>query len=57
MTNVTCRLTAKNQDQLRNRTLSSRVRATFTFFNAIRLTKFVTDSTDPFGGDLVEVAL
>ena len=57
MTHVTRRLTAKNRDQLRNRTLGSRVRATFTFFNAIRLTKFVTDSTDPFGGDLVEVAL
>ena len=32
MTRVTCRLTAKNQDQLRNPTLSNRVWATFTFF-------------------------
>jgi len=31
MTHVTCRLTAKNQDQLRNLTLGSRVRASFTF--------------------------
>ena len=30
---VTCRLTAKNRDQLRNRTLGNRVRATFTFFS------------------------
>jgi len=29
MTHVTCRLTAKNRDQLRNRTLGNRVRATF----------------------------
>ena len=28
---VTCRLTAKNQDQLRNPTLGNRVWATFTF--------------------------
>ena len=33
MTHVTCRLTAKNRDQLRNPTLGNRVRATFTFFN------------------------
>ena len=32
MTYVTCRLTAKNRDQLRNPTLSYRVWATFTFF-------------------------
>ena len=31
MTHVTCRLTAKNRDQLRNPTLGNRVRATFTF--------------------------
>ena len=31
MTHVTCRLTAKNRDQLRNPTLSNRVWATFTF--------------------------
>ena len=33
MTHVTCRLTAKNRDQLRNPTLGNRVWATFTFFN------------------------
>ena len=32
MTYVTCRLTAKNWDQLRNPTLGNRVWATFTFF-------------------------
>ena len=32
MTHVTCRLTAKNEDQLRNHTLCNRVWATFTFF-------------------------
>ena len=31
MTHVTCRLTAKDRDQLRSPTLGSRVRATFTF--------------------------
>ena len=31
MTYVTCRLTAKNQDQLRNHTFGNRVLATFTF--------------------------
>jgi len=31
MTYVTCRLTAKNRDQLRNPTLGNRVWATFTF--------------------------
>jgi len=34
MTDVTCRLTAKNRDQLRNPTLGNRVRATFTFFTS-----------------------
>jgi len=29
MTHVTCRLTAKNRDQLRNRTLGNRVWTTF----------------------------
>jgi len=32
MTHVTCRLTARNQNQLRNPTLGNRVWATFTFF-------------------------
>jgi len=31
MTHVTCRLTAKIRDRLRNSTLSNRVRGTFTF--------------------------
>ena len=34
MTHVTCRLTAKNRDQLRNPTLSNRVWATLTFLQA-----------------------
>ena len=33
MTHITCRLTAKNRDQLRNPTLGNRVWATFTFFH------------------------
>ena len=32
MTHLTCRLTAKNRDQLRNPTLSNRVWVTFIFF-------------------------
>jgi len=35
MTHVTCRLTAKNRDQLRNPTLSNRVWSTFAFFNEV----------------------
>jgi len=35
MTRVTCRLTAKNRDQLRNPTLGSRVWATFTFTRSV----------------------
>ena len=34
MTHVTCRLTVKNRDQLRNPTLGNRVWATFTFFTS-----------------------
>ena len=37
MTHVTCRLTAKDQDQLRNPTLGNRVWATFTFFTYLRV--------------------
>jgi len=37
MTHFTCRLTAKNRDQLRDPTLSNRVRATFTFNNGLLL--------------------
>ena len=36
MTHVTCRLTAKNRDQLRNPTLGNRVWATFTLFSQRR---------------------
>jgi len=36
MTHVTCRLTAKNRDQLRNPTLDNRVWATFTFIVSYR---------------------
>jgi len=32
MTHITCRLTAKNRDQLRNPTLGNRVWASFTFY-------------------------
>ena len=35
MTHVTCRLTAKNRDQLRNPTLGNRVWASFTFFTQV----------------------
>jgi len=35
MTHVTCRLTAKNQDQFQNPTLGNRVWATFTFLKAL----------------------
>jgi len=35
MTHVTCRLTAKNRDHLRNPTLDNRVWDTFTFFNQL----------------------
>ena len=36
MTHVTCRLTAKNRDQLRNPTLGNRVWATFLYNQACR---------------------
>jgi len=36
MTHVTCRLTAKNRDQLRDPTLGNRVWATFTLFTMSR---------------------
>jgi len=35
MTHITCRLTAKNQDQLRNPRLGNRVWATFTFLGEV----------------------
>ena len=37
MTHITCRLTAENRDQLRNRTLCNRVWATFTFYTEDRV--------------------
>ena len=37
MTHVTCRLTAKNRDQLRNTTLGNRVWASFTFRTCIKV--------------------
>jgi len=45
MTHVTCRLTAKNRDQLRNPTLGNRVCATFTFLTLI--TQTVALNGDP----------
>ena len=39
MTHVTCRLTAKNRDQLRNPTLGNRVLATFTFLDISTITR------------------
>jgi len=38
MIHVTCRLTAKNRDQLRNPGLGNRVWATFTFLRDTRIT-------------------
>jgi len=54
MSHITCRLTAKNRDQLRNPTLGTQVRATFTFFN--RHTRVTgrccdTDEKGHSGGD------
>ena len=40
MTHVTCKLTAKNRDQLRNPTLGNRVWATFLPFLRERVVKF-----------------
>jgi len=40
MTHVTCRLTAKNRDQLRNPTLGNRIWATFTFYTLKELCNF-----------------
>jgi len=39
MTHVTCRLTAKNRDQLRNPTFGNRIWATFTLFtrNSVKI--------------------
>ena len=40
MTHVTCRLTAKNRDQLRNPTLGNRAWATFTFLRSVQVVGF-----------------
>jgi len=45
MTHVTCRLTAKNRDQLRKPTLGNRVWATFTCFY-LYMRNRRTDTTD-----------
>ena len=48
MTHATCRLTAKNRDQLRNPTRSSQVWAAFTFYIVVELqtvTTFTDDDT------------
>ena len=42
MTHVTCRLTAKNRDQLRNPTLGNRVWATFFIVIMLRLMRRVS---------------
>jgi len=41
MTYVTCRLTAKNRDQLRNPTLANRVWATF-YYVCVALRKYIS---------------
>jgi len=48
MTHVTCRLTAKNRDQLRNPTLGNRVFATFTIFRS-RI-RYATEPQNVSGG-------
>jgi len=47
MTHVTCRLTAKNRDQLRNPTLRNQLWATFTFFYMGASNKQVTAKNVP----------
>ena len=44
MTHVTCRLTAKNREQLRNPTLGNRVWATFTFYRPNGLNTHLSDT-------------
>ena len=59
MIHVTCRLTAKNQDQLQNPTLGNRVWATFTFFSYLELCtelkKVHTTKSMEIAGDTREV--
>ena len=49
MIHVTCRLTAKNWDQLRNPTLDNRVWATFTFFTLYSGSSFICFGMDKAG--------
>jgi len=48
---VTCRLTAKYQDQLRNPTLGNRVWATFTFFYLLSVWRCQVNSFSPSSND------
>jgi len=50
MTHVTCRLTAKNRDQLRNPTLANRVWATFPFFKTVSATGDAGDTSPTIFG-------
>jgi len=47
MTHVTCRLTAKNRDQLQNPTLGNRVWATYTFLHVCPQVKRATPDFTP----------
>ena len=58
MTHVTCRLTAKNRDQLRNPTLGNRAWAAFTFLLWLieYLSVYVRTSFASFAGESVAAA-
>ena len=49
MIHITCRLTTKNRDQLRNPTLGNRVWTTFIFFTSYRVDHLVFDKNGPAG--------
>ena len=51
MTHVTCRLTARNRDQLRNPTLGSGVWAAFTSFTRVLQADDAGDTGDSVGGE------
>jgi len=53
MIHVTCRLTAKNRDQLRNPGLGNRVWATFTFLRDTRITNDALVQERTFYGSAV----
>ena len=55
MTDVTCRLTAKNRDQLRNPTLGNGVKATFTFLPITSVDKNICAVQSVGWLELVEV--